>query len=81
VVPKRKGRLGEASQYMAALGLLYDDEAFLGTEFDPLVTESTFNALDQVPVYPLVLSVREDVVSCVDTTCTYEQLKSPQTHQ
>jgi hypothetical protein len=66
---------------MAALGLHYDDEAFPGTEFDPLVTENTFNVLDQVPVYPLVLAVREDIISSVDTTCTYEQLRSPQTHQ
>jgi len=66
---------------MSALGLQYDDEAFPGTELDPLVTESTFAVLDQVPVYPLVLAVREDIISCIDTTCTYEQLKSPQTHQ
>ena len=66
---------------MAALGLHYDDEACPGTEYDPLVTESVYNTLDQVPVYLLVLSVREDIISCVDTTYTYEQLKSPQTHQ
>jgi hypothetical protein len=66
---------------MAALGICYDDEAFLGSELDPLVPENTFKILDEVLVYPLVLAVRDDITSSVDTTCTYEQLKSPQTHQ
>ena len=66
---------------MAALGILYDNEASAGTETDPLVSLNTFNILDEVPVYPLVLAVREDIIQSIDTTCTYEQLKSPQTHQ
>ena len=66
---------------MAALGILYDNEASPGTETDPLVSHNTFKILDEVPVYPLVLAVREDIISSIDTTCTYEQLKSPQTHQ
>lgn len=66
---------------MAALGIQCDNEALLGTELDPLVAENAFKMLDEVPVYPLVLSVRGDIVSTVDTACTYEQLKSPQTHQ
>ena len=66
---------------MAALGILYDDEASPGTETDPLVAQTTFKILDEVPVYPLVLAVREDIIQSIDTTCTYEQLRSPQTHQ
>jgi hypothetical protein len=66
---------------MAALGITYDHEASPGTETDPLIAENTFKFLDGVPVYPLVLAVREDIVSSIDTTCTYEQLKAPQTHQ
>jgi hypothetical protein len=66
---------------MAALGIQYDDEASPGTEMDPLVTANTFKVLDDVPVYPLVLAVRDDIISTIDTNCTYEQLKSPQTHQ
>jgi hypothetical protein len=66
---------------MAALGISYDQEASPGTETDPLVAENTFKFLDGIPVYPLVLAVRGDIVSSIDTTCTYEQLKSPQTHQ
>ena len=66
---------------MAALGILYDTEASPGTETDPLVAQNTFKILDEVPVYPLVLAVREDITQSIDTTCTYEQLKSPQTHQ
>jgi len=66
---------------MAALGIQCDNEAMLGTELDPLVAENAFKVLDVVPVYPLVLAVRGDIVSAIDTACTYEQLKSPQTHQ
>jgi hypothetical protein len=66
---------------MAMLGMQFDDEAIPGTELDPLVTESTFHFLDAVPVYPLVLAVRDIILSSIDATCTYEQLKSPQTHQ
>jgi len=66
---------------MTALGIQYDDEAYPGTELDPMLTANTFKQLDEVPVYPLVLAVREDISSSIDTTCTYEQLKSPQTHQ
>jgi len=66
---------------MAALGIHYDDEACPGTEMDPLVPASNFKILDEVPVCALVLAVRDDIVSTVDTNCTYEQLKSPQTHQ
>lgn len=72
---------GEAAWQMAALGIQYDNEAIPGTELDPLLAENTFKVLDEVPVYPLVLAVRDDIVSTVDTACTYEQLKSPQTHQ
>lgn len=66
---------------MAALGILYDTEASPGTETDPLVSLNSFKILDEVSVYPLVLAVREDIIQSIDTTCTYEQLKSPQTHQ
>ena len=66
---------------MTALGIRYDDEASPGTESDPLVIDNNFRLLDEVPVYPLVLEVREDIICSIDTTCTYDQLKSPQTHQ
>ena len=66
---------------MTALGIRYDDEASPGTESDPLVIDNNFRLLDEVLVYPLVLEVREDIICSIDTTCTYDQLKSPQTHQ
>lgn len=66
---------------MAGLGINYDAEACPGTEADPLLAANAFKILDEVPVYPLVLTVREDIIAAIDTTCTYEQLKAPQTHQ
>jgi hypothetical protein len=66
---------------MAGPVIQYDDEATPGTEADPLIAETTYITLDETPVYPLVLAVRDDIISSIDTTCTYEQLKSPQTHQ
>ena len=66
---------------MASLAIHYDDEALPGSELDPLVAADRFQVLDDIPVYPLVLAVRDDIISSLDTTCTYEQLKSPQTNQ
>ena len=59
---------------MAALGIGHDDEATLGTELDPLTAENTFNALDEIPVYPPVLAVRDDIISAIETACSYDQL-------
>ena len=66
---------------MAGLGINYDAEACPGTESDPLMSANSFKILDEVSVYPLVLAVREDIIAAIDTTYTYDQLKSPQTHQ
>ena len=46
-------------------------------ETSPLLRVSNDN-LDDVPVYRLTHAIREDINAVVDTTLTWEQLKSPQ---
>lgn len=54
-----------------------DPEDARGLEINPLLSGISDN-LDDVPVYRLTHAIREDISNAVDTTLTWEQLKSPQ---
>ena len=58
-----------------------DEETPSASECDLLFASDSFDLLDRIPVYPLVLAVRDDIVSSIDTVYTYDQLGSPQSHQ
>lgn len=55
-----------------------DRETVAGSERDPLVNAGNVSRLDNLPVYTIVHSVREIVRTSLDTTLTWEQLRSPQ---
>ncbi|KAH0613298.1 uncharacterized protein H6S33_009678 [Morchella sextelata] len=48
------------------------------TEDTPLLPIFSAAELDSIPVYSLVHSIRSDIISRVDTTLTWDQLRSPQ---
>lgn len=54
-----------------------DSDHFRENERDLLMAVTSDN-LDEVPVYTLTHSIREDIRSAVDTSLTWEQLRSPQ---
>ncbi|ODQ52141.1 hypothetical protein SAICODRAFT_26201 [Saitoella complicata NRRL Y-17804] len=62
---------------------VYGEEPMLspttaGTEVDPLLTSSS---LDQIPVYALTHSIRQEIIAAIDTSLTWDQLRSPQINQ
>lgn len=58
---------------------LEDSDNLRDVESTPLMGLSSDN-LDDVPVYRLTHAIREDINAAVDTSLTWEQLKSPQLH-
>ena len=62
----------------------YDAEAAIdnGEELDPLLSQlAEEQQLDEIPVFVLTHAVREEVMAAVDTTLTYDQLRTPQINQ
>ncbi|OLL21682.1 Calcium channel YVC1 [Neolecta irregularis DAH-3] len=59
----------------------YDEEAVPGSERDPLLLSFAAHSLDNIPVYPLTHALRDEIHTAVDTTLTWEQLRSPQVNQ
>ena len=62
----------------------YDAEAAIDhrEELDPLLSQlAEEQQLDEIPVFVLTHAVREEVMAAVDTTLTYDQLRTPQINQ